>query len=141
MDFKKFDTKYVLRLERGEEVVETLKKFCEEKDIKLGWIKGLGAVNYAKIGLFETKSKTYHSTELSGDYEITSLYGNISTMNNEVYLHLHICLSDDEYKTYGGHLNSAIVSATVEILIESIEGFVERSFNDEIGLNLYDFSK
>lgn len=139
MKFKRFGNKYIIRMDKKEEVVAMLKQFCQDQGIRLGWIKGLGAVNRAKIGLFETVVKQYHSVTLEGDYEITSLLGNISTMKGEVYLHLHANLSDREYKTYGGHLNEAFISATGEFLVESIEGTVERAFDDEVGLNLYKF--
>jgi len=139
MDYKKFGNKYILRLEQGEEVVTKLKEFCKEQNIKLGWIKGIGAVNKVKIGIFKVDEKVYYTKELRGDYEITSLLGNISTMDGEVYLHLHINLSDDEYKTYGGHLDSAIISATGELVIEAIDGIVDREFNQDIGISLFKF--
>lgn len=139
MEFKRFGSKYFIRMDKGEEIVETLKGFCREEQITLGWVKGIGAVNSATIGLFKPDEKKYYSTYIKGDYEITSLMGNISTMNGDVYLHLHINLSDIEYKTCGGHLNSAVISATGEILIETVEGKVDRSFNEEAGINLYKF--
>lgn len=139
MEYKKFGNKYVLRMDRGEEIVETLKTFCREENITLGWVKGIGAVNQATVGLFEVASKKYHSTNFEGDYEITSLVGNISTMNNEVYLHLHINLSDIECRTFGGHLNSATIGVTGEIIIESIEGSIDRELSEEIGVNLIKF--
>jgi predicted DNA-binding protein with PD1-like motif len=58
-------------------------------------------------------------------------------MNGEVYLHLHINIADSKYNVYGGHLNYAYVSATCEIVIEAVEGEVEREFSEGIGLNLY----
>jgi len=136
MKFKKFENKWVVRIDKGEEIVQTLKKFCQENKIKLGSISGIGAVNKTTIGLFETKSKEYHTKELVGDYEITNLIGNISTMNKEVYLHLHITLADKNQCAYGGHLSYAIISGTGEFVIEEIEGEVEREFNEEVGLNL-----
>jgi predicted DNA-binding protein with PD1-like motif len=139
MEYRKFGNKYVMRIDKGEEIVETLKKFCEDEQITLGWVKGIGAVNKATVGLFETESKKYHSTQLEGDHEITSLMGNISTMDGEVYLHLHINLSDGKYNTHGGHLTSAVISGTGEIVVEVIEGSVDRQFSEEIGLNLYKF--
>lgn len=139
MEYKQIRDKYILRLDKSEEIVETLKKFCRDHDITLGFIKGIGAVNKAKIGLFDTASKKYQSVELKGDYEITSLLGNISTINEEIYLHLHINLGDKDYKIHGGHLNEAIISATGEILIESIDGNLDREFSEEIGLNLIKF--
>lgn len=138
MKFKKVDNKYLIRVDKGEEIVDTLKQFCKDNGIKLGSINGIGAINKATIGLFKTATKEYSSKELTGDYEITALNGNISTMKGEVYLHLHINLSDLSYRTYGGHLNSAIVSATCEIIIDVINTGIEREFSEEIGLNLYE---
>ena len=139
VEFRRFGNKYVLRLDKGEEIVSALKGFCEEQGIKLGWIKGIGAVNKVRIGLFKSDVKEYSSKELSGYYEITSLSGNISAMNGKPYLHLHINVGDAEFKAYGGHLDYAVVSATAEIEIELIDGVVHRKFSEEIGLNLYEF--
>lgn len=136
MKFKKFGNKWVVSINIGEEVVETLKKFCKDNKIKLGTISGIGAVKRATIGFYNLETKKYYPKELNGDYEITSLLGNISTMDGEVYLHLHINLADSNYNTCGGHLNSAIIGGVGEMIIEEIEGEIERGFNEEVGLNL-----
>lgn len=139
MNYKKFGNKYVVRIDKGEEIVQTLEKFCQDNNITLGSIQGLGAADEIKIGVFETGTKEYHVAKLNGDHEITNLTGNISTMDGEVYLHLHITLANTEYEVCGGHLNSAVVSGTCEVIIDAIDGKVDREFSDEIGLNLYNF--
>ncbi|MFP4662565.1 MAG: PPC domain-containing DNA-binding protein [Halanaerobiales bacterium] len=139
MEFHKFKNKYVLRLEKGEEIVSTLKNFCGENNVKLASVSGIGAVDNAEIGLFDTKNKEYYSKKLSGDHEVTSLSGNVSTKDGEIYLHLHINLADEEYNTKGGHLSSAVISGTGELVIDIIDGIVEREFNEEVGLNLFRF--
>lgn len=139
MEYKKFGSKYVVRLDKGEDIIVALKEICSREKIKLGTISGIGAVNKAVIGLFETATKVYHSKEYTGDMEITSLSGNLTRQNGEVYLHVHACLGDITYGVFGGHLNSATVSATAEIVIDVIEGSVDRQFSEEIGLNLLDF--
>ncbi len=139
MEYRKFEDIYVMRIDKGEEIVETLKNFCRKKHIKAGWIKGIGAVNDVTIGLFETKSKNYLSKRLKGDFEITSLVGNISYMAGNPYLHLHINIAGSDYIVHGGHLDSAVVSATCEITIKTIEGEIGRQFDETIGLNLYKF--
>lgn len=139
MKSKKFDNKYLVRIDKGEEIVETLKEFCEKENIKLGTITGIGATNRVKVGLFAPKEKEYHASELEDNFEITSLCGNITTMNGETYLHLHINLCDSNHKCFGGHLNYAYVSATFEGIIELIEGEVDRHLDNEVGLNLLDF--
>jgi hypothetical protein len=140
MEFKRFNNVYVVRLDKGEEIIETLKGFCATNQIMIGWVSGIGAVNRVTLGLFETKPKRYFGKELTGDFEITALSGNITTMNKEVYVHLHATVSDFQHKTYGGHLNSAIVSATAELIVVSVTGVVDRKFSYEIGLNLLEFN-
>lgn len=140
MKAKKIGNKFIVRIDKGEEIVETLKQFCEDNDIKLGSILGIGATNKVTVGLFDVETKKYHSKELVGNYEIAPLVGNISTMNGQVYLHLHINLCDSEHRSFGGHLNSAIVSATFEAVIEVIDGQIDREFSEEIGLNLFKFN-
>jgi predicted DNA-binding protein with PD1-like motif len=138
MKAKKFNNKYFIRIDKGEEIVETLKKFCEKENIKLGSIVGIGATDRVKVGLFDVEKKEYHASELKDNFEITSLCGNISTMDKDVYLHLHINLCDSEHKCFGGHLNYAYVSATFEGVVEIIEGKIDRYLDDDIGLNLLD---
>ena len=139
MQFKKFNNKYIVRIDKGEEIVETIKKICKDNKIKLGSISGIGAANKIVLGLFETATKKYHSQEFNGDFEIVPLAGNISTMNGETYLHLHANIADLKHNSFGGHLTSAIVSATFETIIDTIDGEVDRKFSNEIGLNLLEF--
>ena len=137
MKSKKFGNKFIIRLEKGEEIVETLKKFCKDNGINLGTVSGIGATNNAVIGLFDAENKEYHSKNFTGNHEIAPLLGNISTMKGEVYLHIHANLCDSYHESFGGHLNSAIVSATFEAVIDVIDGEVERKFSNDVGLNLY----
>lgn len=139
MEYRKFNDTIILRLNRGEEIVESIKKVVEEEKIDLGYIIGLGAVNEAEIGLFDIKEKKYYPNVYKQDFEISSLHGNISTKEDKPYLHLHIVISDKEQKCYGGHLNWAKISATGEIVIKILKGKVERELDENIGINLYKF--
>ena len=139
MDYKKFGNKYVIRIDRGDEVVDSLKRVCVENGVKLGTVSGIGAVNNVTVGLFDTTTKQYHKETFTGDHEITALVGNVSTMNGQVYFHLHATLSDITHQAIGGHLNQAVVSGTCECIIDAIDGEVDREFSDEIGLNLLKF--
>lgn len=139
MTHKQFGLKYIVRLEKGEELVATLKNFCRVNNIKLGAITGLGAADKITLGLFNAKIKKYFPKEFLGDFELASVLGNISIMNGEVYLHLHATISDEDCQAFGGHLTSAVISGTFEGVIEAIDGEIGRKYNEDIGLNLYDF--
>ena len=60
-------------------------------------------------------------------------------MNDEYYAHLHMSAGDSEGKVFGGHLNRAVVSATCEMVINVIDGVVDRIFDNETGLNIFKF--
>ena len=139
MEAKAVGKHWIIRIDKGEEIVATLERFCREKGIRLGTVSGIGATDKATIGLFKTRSKEYVRRELVGDHEITSLTGNISRMKDAVYLHLHVNLADATYHTFGGHMNSAVVSATCEVVVCELDGEMDRKFSEEIGLNLYKF--
>ena len=60
-------------------------------------------------------------------------------MDGEFYAHLHMSAGNDKGKVFGGHLNRARISATCEMVITVTDGKVERKFNEDVGLNLFDF--
>ncbi len=139
MEYKRFNDKIVARLDKGEEILEKIKEIALKENIKLANISALGATNDVTVGVFKTDEKKYYANEFKGDMEIVSLTGNITTFNSEFYSHLHMSCGDEKGHVIGGHLNRAIVSATVEMFIYIIDGKVDREFNEEIGLNLFKF--
>ena len=139
MEYKRFGSAIVVRIDKGEEILENIKAIALKENIKLANINALGAVSEFTVGVFKTDEKKYYSNEFKGYFEIVSLTGTINTMNGEYYSHLHMSAGDDTGKVFGGHLNRAIVSATCEMIINIIDGNVDRYFDEEIGLNLFKF--
>ena len=74
-----------------------------------------------------------------GDLEIVSIGGNINTMNGETYAHFHISAADEQGNVFGGHLQEAVISGTGELVLTEINGTVDRKFDEETGLNLFEF--
>jgi hypothetical protein len=136
MKYKRCGNKVFVRIDLGEEIVETLKQLCTSLGVKLGTIQGIGATNKATIGLMNTKTKKYSSIELTGNHEITCLLGNITMMQKKTYLHLHITLCNEKFQAVGGHLTSAVVSATFEGVIDILKGEISREFDETSGINL-----
>lgn len=139
MEYKRFGSTIVVRIDKGEEILENIKAIALKENIKLANINALGAVSEFTVGAFKTDEKKYYSNEFKGYFEIVSLTGTINTMNGEYYSHLHMSAGDDTGKVFGGHLNRAIVSATCEMIINIVDGNVDRYFDEEIGLNLFKF--
>lgn len=139
MDYRKFNNTIVARIDKGEEILDKIKEIANKENIKLANINALGATNDFTVGVFKTDEKKYYSNNFTGDFEIVSLTGTINTMNGEFYSHIHMSAGNDKGEVFGGHLNRAIVSATCEMVINIIDGTVDREFNENIGLNLFKF--
>ncbi len=139
MDYRRFENVIIARIDKGEEILEKIKEIALKENIKLANINALGATNNFTVGVFKVEEKKYYSNEFKGDFEIVSLTGTINTMNNEFYTHIHMSAGNDKGQVFGGHLNKAVVSATCEMVINIIDGKVDRKFNEEIGLNLFEF--
>ena len=139
MDYRRFDNTYVIRMERGEEIVEQVRRFAEREGVKLASVQALGAVDDLTVGVYNVAEKQYHARSFQGAYEIVSLVGTINTMNGEVYTHLHMSAGDEEGRVFGGHLSRGVISATVEMVVTLIPGTVDRQLDESIGINLFKF--
>lgn len=136
MKYQRFEQTIIVRMDKGEDIVEQVKNVALKEKIKLASISALGVINEFTVGVFKTKEKKYYANEFKGDFEIVSLTGTINTMNDEYYSHMHLSAGNDQGQVFGGHLNKAIVSATCEMVIQIINGEVDRYFDEEVGLNL-----
>ena len=81
--------------------------------------------------------KDYMKKRFSGEYELTSLTGNVSFLNEKYFVHTHITICDNNFKSFGGHLFDAKVSATGEFKITLFDDKINREFSEKIGLNLW----
>ena len=133
MEYRKFDNIIIARIDKGEEILEQLKAIAITENIKLASINALGAINDF------TDEKKYYSNSFKGYYEITSLTGTINTMDGEYYAHLHLSAGNEKGEVFGGHLNRAVVSATCELVITVIDGKIDRVYDEETGLNVFNF--
>ena len=74
MHAQKFGSTWVIRIQRGEEIVAAMTKACKDNNIRLGIVSAIGAVGEATIGLYDVANQEYHSESFSGDMEIPFMY-------------------------------------------------------------------
>ncbi len=139
MDYKKIDNKIVLRLKRGDKLVESLEQVAIKEDIKAAHFQGIGACDNLKIGILDQQSKQYQWDEYNEALEIVSLIGNITLVDEKKTVHTHIVASREDSSTIGGHLGEARISFTAEIFIDLLSEPLVKKFDEEISLNLIEF--
>lgn len=118
-----------------------IQKYILERGISAGTIQGIGAVDRVVLQYYSLEKKEYFSKEFEGEYEIASLLGNISLMDGKPRAHLHIVIGDTEYRAFAGHLESAQVGITCEIVLDETSTEINRGLDPETGLKVWDLSK
>ncbi len=132
---------YIVSISNGEELMNALTAFCQERNVTLGAITGIGAIDEMTLRFFNPTTKQYEDRKFEEQMEIANLTGNVSTLNGETYLHVHVTLGRADFTALAGHLLSARIHGAGEFIVDDLQGRLERSYSDEVGLNLYDFSK
>ena len=110
---------WLIRLEKGEEILSSLTTFCRYFHLHFGEISGIGAVQQAEIGWFDPIHQRYSIKSIQENLEITTLIGNLAIKENEPFFHLHVTLSNAAFELLGGHLHKAIVSVTGEFILKT----------------------
>ena len=109
-------TVHCLRLHRGDDLLLSIRKLCEQKQIKAGVV--LSAVGCISEGRVRDASGVT-VREIREHCEIVSLNGTVSRQR----CHLHIALSKEDLSTVGGHLcTGCIINTTCELIIAEIPG-------------------
>lgn len=138
MKYVKVESDYfVVRLEKGELLVESLKKFAVEQKLEGAWLSGLGAALWAEIGFYELDSQRYVFKKLNKILEICSLQGNIAWTGQDPVIHLHGTFSDDTLQAFGGHVKELEAAGTCEVLVQLTEPLA-RKLDQATGLQLLD---
>lgn len=141
MNYKRVNDKLLISIDKGEFVNQKLLEVAEKENLKSGWINGLGAISDIEIGYWDIEKKVYVKNFFDDHYELLSLIGNVSLVDNKPFIHTHISFSDTEFKAFGGHLFDAKVIAAAEFCIFISDYHLHRKLNCDIGLSLWDIDE
>ena len=142
MDYRRFDDKIYVRLDKDDEVISTLTDVCAKEDLTVAQIQGIGGCETATVGVFDMAKRAYNETTVSGMLELLSLDGNVTEYEDKSYLHVHAVFAyeeNGEKHTISGHLLSAVIGLTGEIVLTPASGNISRKYIDELGIRIWDF--
>lgn len=138
MRFQRFGDRYILRLESGEPVLETLKEFLRSEQIGFGNLSAAGALQWVRLAYWNPDTRQYEYREVEEQLEVVSFQGNASWQDGEPKLHLHGALGRRDFSVLGGHIDDARVHPTLEIWLRAEEIQAVRKRDETTGLDLLD---
>jgi predicted DNA-binding protein with PD1-like motif len=127
---------YVLRIERGEEVIKTITDLCKREGVANAFFRGIGAVEGLTCGYYALTEKEYHFTHYAEMVEVASLTGNITLKDGEPFVHAHGVFTNTKNEAFGGHIKEMVSGIVVEIVLEVLDSNIERVHDDATGLFL-----
>lgn len=139
--YRQFSERYVVSVDNRRELVSVLERVCRDFNVRGGEITGIGATDKATLRFFNPATKKYVDATFGEQMEIANLTGNVSELDGNVYLHLHVTLGRSDYSALAGHLLTATINGACEIVITKYPGALERYHNADIGLNMYLFNE
>lgn len=139
MEYKRYGGVIALRLDKGDDITESVYTVAEKEGVKAAKVSGIGATDDFTVGVFDIAKKEYEKFVFSGNHEINALDGNITEKDGKPYIHLHITATGKGGKVVGGHLIKGVISLTGEIIITVSDGKVSRAFDETLGINRWKF--
>ena len=139
MQYRCFGDTYMVRIDCGEEIMQSLLSLCGQEGIRLAQVHAIGASDRAALGVYDLPSQAYRREELDGFMEITSLSGSVTEMDGKPYVHLHATLAGQDHRIHGGHVLEMRVGATCEMFVRKLDGEAGREKDPGLGINLWKF--
>lgn len=128
---------HILRFDFDEEVLSGIIKYCKKYNVVGGWLSMLGACKEVELFFYDPKTRIYNPKKTFKDaLEVTGATGNVGRKGKDCIVHVHGTFSDKKYKVIGGHINSLVASATIEVRLDVFKGEINRARDKRTGLNL-----
>lgn len=130
---------YAVILETGDEVMACLKSFAADRELRAASFKAIGALSQATLAFFDWEEKRYLPIEVNEQVEVASLTGDIALgPDGNPAIHVHAVLGRRDGSAMAGHLQSALVRPTLEIILTESPRHLRKRFHPESGLALID---
>ncbi|NCD67922.1 PPC domain-containing DNA-binding protein [Mucilaginibacter agri] len=131
---------WALILDSGDNVMKCITEFAQKKDLSTSQFTAIGAFSEALLAFFNFETKDYNHLPVYEQTEVLAFNGNITlTEDNDIQIHAHAVLGKSDGSTTGGHVLSATVHPTLEIIITESPVYLKRHHDHETGLQLLKF--
>ncbi|MGL5514506.1 MAG: PPC domain-containing DNA-binding protein [Sporomusa sp.] len=144
MDYKKLGEIIYVRIDKDEDVINTIMEICNKEKILTAQFQGIGACGTVTVSTYLPDKDEFTNHTMNGMLEIVSLFGNITIdEKGELFQHSHALFSyldeDGKPAVLAGHLTKAIISYTGEFSIIPAKGVISRMDDVKTGISIWKF--
>jgi predicted DNA-binding protein with PD1-like motif len=129
---------FAVIFQTGDDPVVGLTRFAEEQKLHACAFTAIGAFSEATLGYFDWEKKDYERIAVSEQVEVLALLGDIALQDSKPKLHAHVVLGRRDGSARGGHLLSARVRPTLEVIVTESPAHLRRRYDPQSGLALID---
>ena len=130
------NNEFVVRLDKGEEVLSSLEEFMKTQQITACSFSGIGAIDTLELAFYNTHLKEYRKKPFLEELEVLSFSGTGSMKDGQAFIHSHGVFGRTDFSVFGGHVFKLVVSVTLELHLTKLEGELKRELNADANLNL-----
>ena len=129
---------YAVIFDKGDEPHSGLQRFAEEEHISGASLTAVGALSSATLGYFNRDRMDYDEIPVDEQVEVLSMVGDIALSDGQPEVHAHLVVGKKDGSTMGGHLRSAQVWPTLEVMVTETPAHLRKRYDRETGLTLID---
>ncbi len=129
---------WVLVLETGDDPVPELERFARQQGVRGAHLTAIGAFSEVVVAYFAWDARAYRPIPFREQVEVLSLVGDLAEAEGGPKLHAHVVLGRRDGTAVGGHLRSARVRPTLEVVLRETPAHLVRVHDPESGLALID---
>lgn len=129
---------FALIFDKGDEVIGALTAFAQEKRLGGSHFTAIGAFRDVMLGYFDRQRKKYKEIPIEEQVEVLSLVGDIALKDGAPQIHAHVVVGKSDGTAHGGHILTAHVWPTLEVILTESPKHLCRKFDPESGLALID---
>ncbi len=131
-------TRYLLRLDDGQDLFEAITGFAEKEPVTAGTVVfGIGMLKHATFGYWD--GSAYQPHDLKAPHELVALHGTIARADGRPSIHLHAAAAGPDHHLVGGHVLRAQVGVLGEVGVETFPGRTfGRPLVESFGLRMLD---
>ncbi|MBI4045767.1 MAG: DNA-binding protein [Devosia nanyangense] len=128
---------YAIILATGDEVTACLTAFAKEAGLQAASFKAIGAFKSARLAFFDWETKEYLPIAVDEQVEVASLTGDVAIgPDDKPALHIHAVLGRRDGSAVAGHLLSAEVRPTLEVILTESPEYLRKKLDPNVGLAL-----